>query len=305
MAIVNCPECSKKLKVADTSVGKKVKCTCGTVFVAEATEAPPAAPSLAEKVLVACTECASTLKVAATSLGKKMKCPKCAGVFVAALPVTAMAERAKVPQRKKHEDEEEPLVFVAADSKDDEFEADEKLPKSKAKSRKVQDDDDEEDEDEDEDEDAPLPAAKPVYPSRLLVNLFVFFLVLAYGAFFAVTHPDINLWDLGLVKQKGIVPVQIRGGDQPGVKKDVPVPPPLTKSKGKMGKGKPAEVKKDEANKDDGKKDEPKDEKQSNLEEQLRDPSNDAFHQDRRSAMLKPRTRLRVGGATFEKSRNG
>src|ERR1700723_3708445 len=110
MAIVNCPECSKKLKVADTSVGKKVKCTCGTVFVAEAAEAPPIAPSPAEKVLVACTECASQLKVAATSLGKKMKCPKCAGVFVAAFPVTAMAEP-KIPQRKQHEDEEEPLDF--------------------------------------------------------------------------------------------------------------------------------------------------------------------------------------------------
>jgi len=41
MAIVSCPECSKKLKVADTSVGKKVKCACGNVFVAEAGEAAP------------------------------------------------------------------------------------------------------------------------------------------------------------------------------------------------------------------------------------------------------------------------
>ena len=35
MAIVSCPECGKKLKVADTSVGKKIKCSCGEVFLAQ------------------------------------------------------------------------------------------------------------------------------------------------------------------------------------------------------------------------------------------------------------------------------
>src|ERR1043165_1438539 len=91
MAVVSCPECNKKLKVADTSIGKKVKCSCGNIFVAELEEAPapPPPPKKAavavspEKVFVACTECGAKLKVATTSLGKKMKCPKCSSVFVA------------------------------------------------------------------------------------------------------------------------------------------------------------------------------------------------------------------------------
>lgn len=254
MAIVNCPECSKKLKVADTSVGKKVKCTCGTVFVAEAADALSAAPPLDEKALVACTECGSKLKVAPTSLGKKMKCPKCAGVFVAALPAAMAEETMKRPAPA--ENDEEPMDFAAAESREDE----EDLPNSRAKSRKLQEDDEEED-------DAPQPAAKPVYPSRLFVNLFVFVLVLAYGAFFAVTHPDINLWDLKLIKQRPILPAQIRGANENDGPKSAPF-----KGKGQKDKGKPADVKKDDANKENGKKDDAKDEKQSNLGERLCDP---------------------------------
>jgi hypothetical protein len=281
MAIVNCPECSKKLKVADASVGKKVKCTCGTVFVAEAADAPaapsqvpPAAPSVAEKVLVACTECASKLKVAATSLGKKMKCPKCGGVFVAALPATALAEET-MKRPAPAEDEEEPLHFADAESKDDDLEEEEDLPKPKVMPRKKQMDEEE----EDEEDDAPEPAAKPVYPSRLWVNLFVLFLVIAYGAFFALTHPDISsppLLDLGLVKPKATNPIPIRGGNQPdgpgqGDGKKIGMPPPF-KGTGKKDKGKTADLKKDDAKKDDGKKDEPKDEKQGRLRERLGEP---------------------------------
>ena len=45
MAIVSCPECGKKLKIADTSIGKKVKGPCGHVFVAEGDAAPTPAPA--------------------------------------------------------------------------------------------------------------------------------------------------------------------------------------------------------------------------------------------------------------------
>jgi len=78
MALVNCPECQQKLKVADTSLGKKVKCSCGNVFVAPTGDAAPGQTIAVEpdKVLVACTACSAKLKVAVTSLGKKMKCPK-------------------------------------------------------------------------------------------------------------------------------------------------------------------------------------------------------------------------------------
>jgi serine/threonine protein kinase len=87
MATVTCVSCQKKLKVADALVGKKVKCTCGTVFLAQIEDAAPVAKpadAAPDKVLVACTACSSKLKVAVASLGKKMKCPKCDAVFVAA-----------------------------------------------------------------------------------------------------------------------------------------------------------------------------------------------------------------------------
>src|SRR5690242_14411039 len=111
MAIVSCPECGKKLKIADTSVGKKVKGPCGHVFVANGSSPPPAAskpaankPAAAvtpEKVYVACTECESKLKVATTSLGKKMKCPKCSAVFVANLPDDAQVSEPEAAPTSK------------------------------------------------------------------------------------------------------------------------------------------------------------------------------------------------------------
>src|SRR5262245_54380947 len=88
MAIISCPECSKKLKTADTSIGKKVKCACGHIFVAVADQAstpvPAKAPSIVspEKVFIACSQCQAKLLVPTTSLGKKMKCPKCDNVFI-------------------------------------------------------------------------------------------------------------------------------------------------------------------------------------------------------------------------------
>ena len=105
MAIVNCPECSKKLKVNDASVGKKVKCSCGKVFVASLDAAPPKTDAAVtavtpEKVVVACTECSAKLKVATTSLGKKMKCPKCASVFIA--KVEEDSPRAGTGEEKRH-----------------------------------------------------------------------------------------------------------------------------------------------------------------------------------------------------------
>src|SRR5438552_2991558 len=64
MAIVSCPECSKKLKVADTSVGKKVKCSCGNVFVAKSGNGAPAkaAAALPDEVMVAAEDEASAPK---------------------------------------------------------------------------------------------------------------------------------------------------------------------------------------------------------------------------------------------------
>jgi uncharacterized protein (TIGR03067 family) len=140
MAIVSCPECSKRLKVADTSVGKKVKCSCGKVFVAETEDAAHRLPSPSgrgvggeggsaaapEKVLVACGECGAKLKVAVTSLGKKMKCPKCAGVFIAGAeeeaPAPPSAKRATKPPPKPASPEENAPKAKAKAARDDDME---------------------------------------------------------------------------------------------------------------------------------------------------------------------------------------
>jgi uncharacterized protein (TIGR03067 family) len=177
MAIVSCPECSKRLKVADTSVGKKVKCSCGRVFVAESKDAAPArAPEAApEKVLVACSECGAKLKAATTSLGKRMKCPKCAGVFIASAEKEAAApppaKKAMKPPPKPaglkedgpkakakapgDDDMEDLFSFAQKDAEQDSEKEDrpqddeeEVRPKAKAKPGKKPDADDEEDEDD-------------------------------------------------------------------------------------------------------------------------------------------------------------
>src|SRR6516162_1987741 len=177
MAIVSCPECSKRLKVADTSVSKKVKCSCGKVFVVESKDAAPArAPEAAsEKVLVTCNECGAKLKVATTSLGKRMKCPKCAGVFTASAeeeaPAPPPGKKATKPPPKPAElkeegpkakskapgddDMEDLFSFAQKDAEQDPEKEDrpqdheeELRPKAKAKPSKKADLDDEEDEDD-------------------------------------------------------------------------------------------------------------------------------------------------------------
>ena len=182
MAIVSCPECDKRLKVADTSVGKKVKCSCGAIFVAEQADALAAAPPPAEKVLVACTECGTQLKVSAASLGKKVKCPRCAEAFVAAAeraaPKPALKPAAKNPAPEpefgfQDDEKEAPPAKRRRPVDDDDNDA----PKAKGKGKPKRSDDDENDK----------PA--PVQPkSRLVLNLIVALLVLGYAGFFAAVY---------------------------------------------------------------------------------------------------------------------
>ena len=233
MAIVSCPECSKKLKVAEASIGKKIKCSCGQVFVAEAAmavaTAAPVAEGSADKVVVACTECSAKLKVAVPSLGKKMKCPKCAAVFVAALdkPPTAEPEIEVVEEpvfksngkgtttdddllalaQSEEKDEDAPVrrvgkhadaVFAGAEEDEslrgkrkavpDDSDEDDKIPWKKGKAKHADPDEDDE----------PTPKGKkgalagkgnadqkPVYPSRMPLNLLVVLMMFVFIAVFA------------------------------------------------------------------------------------------------------------------------
>ncbi len=291
MAIVSCPECSKKLKVADAAVGKKVKCSCGNVFLAQtdAGAAPPAkkpaaatAPGLTpEKVYVGCTECGAKLKVATTSLGKKMKCPKCAAVFTAnideadaAAPSPPKKKAAPPPAEEKPKAKAKPAVSdddmddllnfaqedaaktpddspfgdmdaedespkakgkaaKKADPDDDAFEDD--MPKPKGKAKKADPDDDEDEDDDpkakskskgkpgkppprgkdDEDEDAA--DKKPVYPRRTLLNVFVFVLLALYLGLFASVFLDVLKGEhLGIPKPKAPAPALVGKGKDNG-----------------------------------------------------------------------------------------
>lgn len=232
MAIVSCPECSKKLKVSDTSVGKKVKCSCGHVFVAMAEAAAAVAAVAAEKVFVACTACTAKLKVATTSLGKKMKCPKCASVFTAQIEEEAPAFTAPPPEEDDDfpppvkgkakpvtdDDMDDFAAFAAAESpmasSDDEDDAPKARTKAKAKSRMADDEDDEEDMPKSKAKPVkrPLPADdddddKPVYPGRILQNILVTLMLLFLAAVFGVLFFG---EDLGIdpAKEVGIPPAK-------------------------------------------------------------------------------------------------
>jgi len=182
MAIVSCSACQKKLKVADASLGKKVKCSCGNVFVAEETNAPAVglSESGTDKVIVACTECGSKLKVAPAFLGKKMKCPKCAAVFIASVP----AEAAKPVIVATPVEEDDLMVFAQADARED----DAPPPPKKSKAPPPMIEEDEEDEWTPKSRSTPTPARTDEpkkYPSRVLATLFVFFMLSLFIAFFA------------------------------------------------------------------------------------------------------------------------
>lgn len=237
MAIVSCPECQKKLKVADTSIGKKVKCSCGNIFVAQESAAAvtPAVEPTPEKVFVSCTECGAKLKVGTGSLGKKMKCPKCAAVFVANLPEEAPPPMPKAPvpptidededapvkakaKAKAKDDEDDLFAFAQSESggedkdeslsgldddappppkvkavtKVDDDDDEEEAPKAKPKAKKLDDDDDDDDKPKSKGKKPPPPSSgkkdEPLkYPSRILVNLLVFLMLLGFiGAFAGV-----------------------------------------------------------------------------------------------------------------------
>jgi predicted RNA-binding Zn-ribbon protein involved in translation (DUF1610 family) len=217
--VLTCPDCAKKLKVADNLRGKKVKCSCGRVFVAAANGAAPrpaAAPAAAEKVLIACSECEAKLKVATTSLGKKMKCPKCGEVFVAATarpkPAPAVVsddeDEAPPPPRKAKlpapaddlddlmDDDDAPpppkakKKPVIEDENEDEDDDEDEAPPAKARRRP----DDDEDEEEDEDEDKPAPPKKR--SALRLILMLIIFLVIIGGAVAGADY--MGFLDLGL-----------------------------------------------------------------------------------------------------------
>ncbi len=236
MAIVSCPDCGKKLKVADTSVGKKVKCSCGNIFVAQVEAAPaPAAAVAAEKVFVACTACSAKLKVGTSSLGKKMKCPKCASVFVAQIEEEAPAFTAPPPEEDddfpppvkakpvSDDDIDDFAAFAAeespmASSDDDDDDMPKAKPKASAKSRMADDEDDDDDTPKSkakpvkrplpaDDDDDDMPGEKPVYPGRILQNILVTLMLLFLAAVFGVLFFG---EDLGIdpAKEVGIPPAK-------------------------------------------------------------------------------------------------
>ncbi|MSU80366.1 MAG: WD40 repeat domain-containing protein [Gemmataceae bacterium] len=224
--------------MSDASVGKKVKCSCGNVFVAdEEAAAPPMRKpaAVADKVTVACTECSSPLKVGSASLGKKIKCPKCAAVFIASAegdappPIKKFAK----PMPPSFDEDDVPKTKGKAKGKapanDDDMdglwgfsqEDDDAPPPPKAKgksAKKPMADDD--------DDDMPTPKRKasssrptpvrteaPVYPSRMLLNLSVILMLLVnMGAAGVIFFGVVKTEDIGIPHPPKIIakaPVQI------------------------------------------------------------------------------------------------
>lgn len=92
-----CEYCSKKLKLPEKAIGKRVKCPhCAAVLlipedysqspVPEKTQPSPQSPVKAapqktatpeEKIVFDCFSCGKVLKAPASTAGKKVKCPKC------------------------------------------------------------------------------------------------------------------------------------------------------------------------------------------------------------------------------------
>jgi hypothetical protein len=169
MAIVSCTACQKKLKVADGSVGKKVKCACGHVFVAEIEI------EAADRIIVDCTECGSKLKVAPASLGKKMKCPKCNTIFVA-----GEAKAATVAPVQAEDD------LLSYEDVEVRSETAIKRPK-KGKSAPIMYEDADDALKAQVSQKRPVPrTGEPVkYPSRRLANAFVFLMLFVFLGLFA------------------------------------------------------------------------------------------------------------------------
>jgi hypothetical protein len=103
------------------------------------------------------------------SLGKKMKCPKCVAVFVASAATPMVAEAVVAAPG----DEDELLMFAKAETNDAPKPRKSKMPPPV----------------DDEEPNRPVPTCMDPpkqYPSRLLVNLAVFFLLSLFLGFFAV-----------------------------------------------------------------------------------------------------------------------
>jgi DNA-directed RNA polymerase subunit RPC12/RpoP len=168
MAIVSCTACQKKLKVADASVGKKVKCACGHVFVAELKA------EASDKIIVNCTECGTKLKVAPASLGTKMKCPKCSTAF--------MAGEAKPTAVSPIQVEDDLLSYGDIEVKS---EPAKKLKKGKSAPIMYEDADDELKAQASQKRPVPRTGQPVKYPSRRLANAFVFLMLFVFLGLFA------------------------------------------------------------------------------------------------------------------------
>ncbi len=176
--LVSCPQCGRNLKVAPASVGKSVKCPCGSIFKARpiAAEAPaPAAPA-ADTLLVTCDGCQTRLKVPASARGRKMKCSKCGTMFVVgAAPAPVKAP----PPFLQDDDEPAPRRSRADDDLPPFLQDDEPAPRKKVQPIPIA-----------RDEEEPRPSKQPAPPAPqgrgcgCVLNLLVFLIVLSYvGAF--------------------------------------------------------------------------------------------------------------------------
>jgi predicted Zn finger-like uncharacterized protein len=76
--LLNCPGCTRPLKVAGSLAGKPARCSaCGRTFIA------PPATNDSKFLLLQCPGCARQLKVADAAAGKAGRCSACGRTFTA------------------------------------------------------------------------------------------------------------------------------------------------------------------------------------------------------------------------------
>jgi len=91
MAQVRCPGCDRSVKLTAQNAVKKVKCTCGQVFVMPALPRPTQPAAQAAPIKFNCPSCATLLQVAASFAGQQSVCP-CGAQFTVppfSIPATA------------------------------------------------------------------------------------------------------------------------------------------------------------------------------------------------------------------------
>lgn len=93
MAQVKCPGCDRSVNLTAENEAKKVKCTCGQVFVMPTRPRNPQSAPQAAPIKFNCPSCATLLQVASSYSGQPSACP-CGAQFI--VPANSVAPQSQM-----------------------------------------------------------------------------------------------------------------------------------------------------------------------------------------------------------------